>query len=63
MSLKRRRRTKYIKFLFVGALDYHKGINRLLYIFSPIDYIDISLVICGERPLEDMVKDFTPKDK
>lgn len=63
IRLKRSRTTNHIKFLFVGTLDYHKGIDRLLYAFSSIDHINISLVICGQGPLEEMVKDFAKKDK
>lgn len=53
---------EHIKFLYVGALGKHKGINNLLNAFSKINNDKISLTICGSGEEEVAVRQFCEKD-
>ena len=49
---------KITKFVYIGTLDCHKGIDLLLEAFSEINNENIILNIAGKGPLEDLVKKY-----
>lgn len=49
---------KTTKFVYIGTLDYHKGIDLLLEAFSEINNENIILSIAGKGPLENLVKKY-----
>lgn len=52
-----------IKFLFMGSLDKHKGIDYLIETFKSIDNDNLSLTICGDGPLKLFVEEACRDDK
>lgn len=56
------RQQKTIKYLYVGMLGKHKGINILLDAFSKIKDKDVSLIVCGDGPERNLVLDAAFKD-
>jgi glycosyltransferase involved in cell wall biosynthesis len=53
---------KKIKFVFMGSLEYHKGIHLLLKGFNNIKNDDIELHIAGKGSLEYLVKEYADND-
>lgn len=49
---------KTTEFVYIGTLDYHKGIDLLLEAFSEINNENIILNIAGKGPLENLVKKY-----
>lgn len=48
-------------FLFVGMLSEHKGILKLLDVFSKLDRNNLVLNICGQGPLKETVEEYSLK--
>lgn len=55
--------SKSIKYLFIGSLHEHKGIEYLIESFRDIKNENISLTICGDGPLKGFVEQSCKKDK
>ena len=55
-------RNKIINFIFMGAIDYHKGIHILLKAFNNMKDPNIRLNIAGCGKLEYLVKRYSKKD-
>lgn len=51
----------FIYFLFVGMLSEHKGIIKLLDVFSKLDRNNLILNICGQGPLKKTVEEYSLK--
>ncbi|NAS19305.1 glycosyltransferase [Clostridium butyricum] len=47
---------EYVNFVYIGTLDYHKGIDLILEVFKKINDSHIRLHIAGKGPLEELVK-------
>lgn len=56
-------KNRKVGFIYVGSLIEMKGIDRLISAFREIRNDDISLVICGSGPLENMVNEASKRDK
>lgn len=52
-----------IKYLFIGSLHEHKGIEYLIESFRDIKNENISLTICGDGPLKEFVEKSCKNDK
>lgn len=59
---KKTRTSSKIKFIFVGALNKMKGIDILLKVFNSIDNPLISLTICGDGEMINLVKEYCNMD-
>lgn len=57
------RNSEIIEFLFIGSLDYHKGIKFLIESFKDISNENYRLNICGKGALEEYVKEQAEIDK
>jgi glycosyltransferase involved in cell wall biosynthesis len=55
-------KNKMINFIFMGAIDYHKGIQILLKAFNSIKNPNIKLHIAGRGKLEYLVKKYAVDD-
>lgn len=60
---KNKRNSNSIIFIYVGMIDEKKGIINLLKAFSNINNDNISLLICGNGILENIVNDYCNRDK
>ncbi len=60
---KRLKNDANIQFLYVGVLEEHKGIMNLLEAFSKIENKYISLTICGDGKLKEVVISASKNDK
>lgn len=56
------RRNKTVKFLFMGTLNSHKGIEFLINTFKKIKSENIELKICGDGPLRGFVEESCKSD-
>lgn len=54
--------TEEIKYLFMGSLDKHKGIQYLIETFRKIDDNNIRLTICGKGSLKSFVEEQAKED-
>jgi len=54
---------KKVKFVFLGSLEYNKGIEKLLNVFSRVQNCNIELHIAGKGSLIDLVKKNIEQDK
>lgn len=50
---------KMTNYVYIGTLDYHKGIDLLLQVFSEIDNNNIKLNIAGKGKLKKMVEEYS----
>lgn len=57
------RKANIVIFLFVGALTHNKGVDNLLEAFQLVNSENIRLWLCGEGPLEKLVKEAQIQDK
>lgn len=57
------RNDNIITFLFMGALDIHKGVQFLIESFKQVELDNIRLNICGDGPLKGYVKESANIDK
>ena len=48
---------KEVNFVYIGTLDFHKGIDLLINAFNELKMINFRLHIAGKGPLENMVKE------
>lgn len=63
ITLRKKRQSDCIKFLFIGSLHEHKGIRFLIETFMSIENDNIKLIICGDGPLKDFVREKCEIDK
>lgn len=60
---KMKRNRKNLKFLYLGRLETHKGIEILLKSFCTLANDNIELFFAGKGSLENMIEDYSKKDK
>ncbi|MDT8716129.1 glycosyltransferase family 4 protein [Clostridium sp. 19966] len=60
---KANRESGLVEFLFMGSLDYHKGIKFAVEAFKEVKNPNIRLNICGDGPLKQYVEESAYKDK
>lgn len=60
---RKKNNSKIINYLFIGALDDHKGVKFLIETFMKIDNTNLRLTLCGQGSLEEYVNTSCKLDK
>lgn len=63
VEAKRGRRSNTFNILYIGRLEWYKGVHVLLKAFSSLRYENVRLVVAGKGPLLESVTMFSRRDK